>query len=139
MNKLFEDKLLNRTLIIISVAGIIFTFLLQDFSFLNSFDISDNLRFVLRKIGRVALNDFFMLIFLTAWFKDWRVSRLAIAIQLIDGFILLPTYLFFKLTLEGSSEISNPLLSQFHRLIINPTLMILLIPAVYFQKFSKPE
>ncbi|MGC4023581.1 MAG: hypothetical protein QM734_17315 [Cyclobacteriaceae bacterium] len=113
------------------------TFLFQEFSFLDSFNISENQRFVLRKILRVVLNDFFMLIFLTTWFKDWRVTRLAIVIQLIDGFILLPIYLFFKLDLEGSSEISAPLLSQFHRLIINPTLMILLIPAVYFQKFSK--
>lgn len=77
-----------------------------------------------------------MLIFISAWFKDRRVTKLAIAIQLIDGLILLPTYLAIKLWMEGPSEISAPLLSQFHRIIVNPILMILLIPATYFQRIS---
>ena len=78
-----------------------------------------------------------MLLILWAWFKDPFVTRLAIWIQLIDVFILLPVYLYFKLSMEGISEISMPVLSQLHRLIVNPTLMILLIPAVYFQKYSQ--
>ncbi|MBS1680082.1 MAG: exosortase F system-associated protein [Bacteroidetes bacterium] len=136
MNKILEDPKLNRLLLAISVSGIALTFLFQEFSFVDAFHLSENLKFITKKILRVLLNDFFMLIFIIAWFKDWRITRLAIAIQLIDGLILLPIYLAIKLSVEGSSEISSPLLSQFHRLIINPTLMILLIPAVYFQKFS---
>ncbi len=99
--------------------------------------VTEQTQFILRKALRVLLNDVFMLIFITAWFKDWKVTRLAIVVQLIDGLILLPLYLIVKLELEGTSEISTPLLSQFHRLIINPTLMILLIPAIYFQKLSR--
>ncbi|SRR5260221_1819581 len=132
-----DNNLLNTFLIALAIAGIVFTFLFQDFSFLERLNVSEQVQFVLRKALRVLLNDLFMLIFITAWFKDWKVTRLAIVIQVIDGFILLPLYLIFKLELEGASEISSPLLSQFHRLIINPTLMILLIPAIYFQKLSR--
>lgn len=139
MNKLYEHGWVNKLAIVVAIAGVILTYLFQDFSFLSAWSISENTQFVLRKIFRVFLNDLFMLLFITAWFKEWRFTRLAIAIQLVDGLVLLPVYLVLKLSLEGSSEISLPLLSQFHRLIVNPTLMILLIPAVYFQKFSRPE
>src|SRR5579871_205245 len=125
--------------ITVAVVGVMLTFLLQDFSWVENWSTSDDVVFILRKTFRVVLNDIFMLIFISNWFQDWKITRLAIFIQLLDGLILLPLYLFLKLHFEGTSEISSPLLSQFHRLIINPTFMILLIPAVYFQKFSARE
>lgn len=134
-----ESKFINRLLILIALAGIALTFLFQDLFFLNEWSISDVTRFVLRKTMRVFLNDCFMLLLIFAWFRDRNVTRLAVIIQLVDGLILLPLYFVFKISLEGTSELSSPLLSQFHRLIINPALMILLIPAVYFQKLSKSE
>lgn len=131
-----HNRLYNKLLLTAALMGIAATFLFQDFSFLNDLNISEEGHFILRKTLRVVLNDFFMLLFMVAWFKDRKVTQLAIAIQLIDGLLLLPVYLYIKLSWEGTSEISAPLLSQLHRLIINPTLMILLIPAVYFQKLS---
>ena len=132
-----HSRIINAFLIAFATLGIVLTFLFQDFLFLNHFEISDQTRFALRKILRVVLNDLFMLIFIIVWFNDRKVTRLALMIQLIDGLVLLPLYLMLKLHLEGTSEISSPLLSQFHRLIINPTLMILLVPAIYFQKLSR--
>lgn len=93
-----------------------------------------NVHFAVNRAVRLLLNDIFMLIFIAALFQDRSVIRLALLIQLIDFAFLLPIYLIIKLLWEGDSEISSPLLSQFHRLIVNPTLMILLIPAVYFQR-----
>lgn len=139
MKRIFQRKFLNKALIVLAVAGVASTYLLQDFQFVLSWISSETLQFASRKILRVFLNDFFMLIFIAAWFRDWNVTRLAILIQLVDGFILLPAYLWLKLALEGNSEISMPLLSQLHRLIVNPTLMILLIPAVYFQKMARKK
>jgi exosortase F-associated protein len=136
MTAINNKGLVNTMWIVISILGIVCTFLFQDFSLLEAFDFSEQGQFVGRKILRVLLNDTFMLIFMVAWFRDKKVTRLALFIQLIDGLILLPLYLILKLRWEGTSEISSPLLSQFHRLIINPTLMILLIPAIYFQKLS---
>jgi exosortase F-associated protein len=126
-------------MIALAIIGIAFTYIFQDFDFVSNWGFSENATFAVRKALRVLLNDVFMLLFIGACFKDVKVTRLALAIQLIDSFLLLPGYLILKLTLEGDSEVSIPLLSQLHRLIINPTLMILLIPAVYFQKFTKRE
>jgi exosortase F-associated protein len=137
VNSVYENGLLNKFLLATSIIGIVITFLLQDFSFLEQWNLTDQQEFVTRKILRVTLNDLFMLIFMAAWFKDHRVTKLAVAIQLFDSLVLLPIYLAVKLSLEGPTEISAPLLSQFHRLIINPTLMILLIPGIYFQQLSK--
>lgn len=131
-----RDQLLNTLWIATGILGIVLTYLFQDFTFLEPLNVSDESQFIIRKTFRVVLNDVFMLMIINAWFRDWKVTRLAIVIQVIDGVVLLPVYLIIKLSMEGTTEISSPLFSQFHRLIINPTLMILLIPAVYFQKFS---
>jgi exosortase F-associated protein len=78
-----------------------------------------------------------MLLIIHALFRDPSVTRLAWYIQLVDTLILLPIYLIIKLTYEGDTELSIPLLSQLHRLIVNPTLMVLLIPAVYYYRLKK--
>jgi exosortase F-associated protein len=90
--------------------------------------------FAAKKMLRVLLNDSFMLLFIHALFQDRSVTRLAWYVQLVDTFVLLPVYMIIKLSYEGDAEISIPLLSQLHRLIVNPTLMVLLIPAVYYQR-----
>ncbi len=100
------------------------------------------LAFTVNRTLRLFLNDLFILLLLAGWFQSRSVLRLAFAIQLINFFILLPPYLLVKLNLEGDTEISSPLLSQFHRLIVNPTLMILLlflpyISTVYKEGMSK--
>ncbi|MBI1767922.1 MAG: exosortase F system-associated protein [Bacteroidetes bacterium] len=137
MNRIYESGWLNKLLVVIAIGGIVTAFLGQEFLFLQGWNLSEQNEFIARKVLRVFLNDLFMLVFIAAWFKDSRVTRLAILIQLVDSLILLPLYLVVKLNVEGPGEISAPLLSQFHRMIINPTLMILLIPAVYFQRYSK--
>jgi exosortase F-associated protein len=136
MNKLTDRRPLDYAWIGLSLAGLAFTFIFSQASFLYELNASETIQFIIRRVIRVVLNDFFMMLIIVIWFKDWGITRVAIAIQLIDGLLLLPLYLTFKLHFEGPSEISSPLFSQFHRIIINPTLMILLIPAVYFQRFS---
>jgi exosortase F-associated protein len=139
MNKARPRQLTDYVVLIFAVSGVVLTFLFQDFSFLDALILSGQSRFIARKILRVFLNDLFMLIFIATWFKDRQVTRFAFYVQLIDGLFLLPLYLSIKIAWEGTSEISSPLLSQLHRLIINPTLMILLIPAVYFQKLHRKD
>ena len=134
-----NKKPIDWILATFSIVGIVFVYLFQDFPFLATLIVSEQGLFFGRKLLRVILNDLFMLLFIAVWFKDKQVTRLALLIQLIDSFVLLPIYLYYKLSTEGVSEISDPFLSQFHRLIINPTLMILLIPAVYFQKISSKK
>jgi exosortase F-associated protein len=127
-------------LITLAVAGLALIYLLQESLILSSilpFEISSNIEFIFKKLIRVTLNDLCMLLFLYAWFNDKNIIKLGLWVQAIDTFILLPIYLLVKLSVEGASEISTPLLSQWHRLIVNPTLMLLLIPAIYYQRFKE--
>jgi exosortase F-associated protein len=129
-------------LIAISLVGLAGVFLFQHASWLNNYisqQQNPNLFFSVQRILRVLLNDGFMTLLLVGWFASRDVFKMALILQAIDLFILLPIYLVIKLSFEGNTEISSPLLSQFHRLIVNPTLLILLIPAVYFQRFSNKE
>jgi exosortase F-associated protein len=93
--------------------------------------------FVLNRIFRILLNDVGMTMIIYAIFLDKEIVKLALIIQLIDLVILLPVYLALKLPAEGVSELSSPFLSQFHRLVVNPILLILLIPAILYQKNYK--
>lgn len=141
-DELALSRHLRIALVIFGVAGLVVVFLFQQAGFLGQLVDKGShpyLSFSFSRTLRLLLNDFFMLMLLAGWFQSRAVLRLAFAIQLIDFFVLLPVYLLVKLNLEGDIEISSPLLSQFHRLIVNPTLMILLIPAVYFQRFIKKE
>jgi exosortase F-associated protein len=122
----------------IALIGLALVFIFQqtDIVFLLTHNRSNpELHFAINRMARIFFNDLFMLLFLYTIFADKQVLRFAIGIQLIDLFVLFPIYLIIKLSIEGDSEISSPFLSQFHRLIVNPTLMILIIPAVYYQKF----
>ncbi|HEY0740178.1 MAG TPA: hypothetical protein VGD40_01915 [Chryseosolibacter sp.] len=131
-------------LIALAVIGLCSAYLFQRTDLVLSIchcEMSPELSFALHKFFRVLMNDLCMLLIIHAWFNDSTITRLAIWIQLVDTFFLLPVYLLIKLSLEGPTELSSPLLSQFHRLIVNPTLLILLFPAVYFQraKFDRNE
>lgn len=124
-------------LIALSGVGLAVMYLFQNFDWLSmvfGIDTHSFVHFAVKKFMRLFVNDTFMLLLIYAWFNDQSITKLAWKLQLIDSFILLPLYLLFKLWLEGDSELSSPLLSQFHRLIVNPILMFLLIPGVYFQR-----
>ncbi len=125
--------------LVLSLFALILVYLFQQkdvLSIICSCAISPTLHFIFNKSLRLLINDLIMLGIIHLWFFDKGITRLAFWIQVVDTLILLPLYLVLKIILEGTTEISSPLLSQFHRLIINPTLMILLFPAIYFQRYS---
>ncbi len=90
--------------------------------------------FVVNKVLRFLMNDAICIFFIYILFKEKKYMRVAFFLFLIELLIILPLYFWIKLSLEGDSELSSPLLSQIHRLIINPTLMILLIVSFLYQK-----
>jgi len=125
--------------LLLAFAGLILVYLFQRidvWGWICSCTYSPSFHFAFNKSLRLLINDLLMLGVIQMWFYDKSITRLAFWIQLVDTLVLLPVYLILKLTWEGTNEISSPLLSQLHRLIINPTLMILIFPAVYFQRYS---
>ncbi|CAN5372895.1 hypothetical protein BH09BAC3_BH09BAC3_12890 [soil metagenome] len=128
--------------ILVALVGLALSFILQNVDWValicNCYDYPQ-LHFIVRKVVRVVINDSCMLLLIHSWFDDPKITRLSWKIQLIDMLLLLPIYLILKLTIEGDREISSPLLSQLHRVIVNPILMILIIPGVYFQRLKRTE
>jgi exosortase F-associated protein len=97
---------------------------------------SPNVTFAINKALRLIVNDLICLGLIAALFGDRKYVRVAMVIFCFEFFFMLPLYLTLKLSLEGTSEISSPLLSQIHRLIVNPLLMLLLIVGFYYQRFT---
>jgi exosortase F-associated protein len=97
-----------------------------------------NTVFIVNKTIRLILNDLACLMLITALFPRKMYMKAALYLFLLELFILLPGYFIVKLNLEGTSEISSPLLSQIHRLIVNPLLMFLLMIGFLYQRLRKP-
>ena len=101
-------------------------------------DPSPNVRFIFKKSVRFILNDSACLLLIMAIFNKYNYIRMSAWVFLVELFFFLPVYFVLKLSLEGDSEISSPLLSQLHRMIVNPLLMIVLIMGFFYQDyFSK--
>lgn len=93
--------------------------------------------FIVNRTARLILNDFACFLIIYAVFKERKYLKIAFWVFLVELCVLLPVYLGIKLSLEGTSEISSPLLSQVHRLIVNPMLMVLLIAGFLYQRFFR--
>lgn len=100
-------------------------------------ELHPNLIFIINRTTRLILNDFACLIIILAIFREAKYLKVAFWIFLLELLVILPLYFVLKLSLEGASEISSPLLSQIHRLIVNPMLMILLIAGFFYQAFLR--
>ena len=94
-----------------------------------------NAVFIINRTSRLAVNDFACFLIIYALFLESKYLRVAFWVFLGELILVLPLYFLAKLSLEGPTEISSPLLSQIHRLIVNPVLMILLILGFLYQKF----
>lgn len=92
--------------------------------------------FVVNRTVRLILNDAFCLLLIANVFQRADYNRLAWRVFLAELFVVLPIYLFVKLGFEGPTEISSPLLQPIHRMIVNPLLMIILMGALYFQRWN---
>jgi len=107
--------------------------------FSNGCQFQPTIIFVVNKTLRLIVNDAACMLLIVAIFREQKYLRVAFYIFLFELLIMLPIYFTCKLTVEGTSEISSPLLSQVHRMIINPMLMILTIIAFFYQRFKAGE
>ncbi len=92
--------------------------------------------FIVNRTIRLIINDGACMLLIGSLFRDTKYLKAAWMVFLIELFFILPLYFVIKLNLEGASEISSPLLSQIHRIIVNPLLMVILIIAFYYQKIT---
>lgn len=93
-------------------------------------------KIVLNKGLRYTLNDLFSIAIIHGLFKNKTYTQFAVYVLLFGLFVLLPSYL--GLIFYAPSGYSS-MISHFHRIIMNPVLMMLLIPYYYMMEVQKKE
>lgn len=86
---------------------------------------------ITNKVIRYLVNDLAALALLWIIFQRRDYLQLAVAVLLFGLIILLPLYFVGYFYFRDSLGVT---LSYLHRLVMNPTLMMLLIPLFYLQK-----
>jgi len=129
------DRRLRVLLVLISLTGLGVIFLGQrfDYSLLISNDFSTKDQFIINRSIRFLLNDNLVLLLIYAIFYDKKYVKFGFMVEAAGFFFLLIPYF----VLRFNTSIDHMYISFIHRLIINPTLMVLLIPAIYIQKFNR--
>lgn len=126
---------LRFSMIGIAIIALLLVYLFQELNYVQGFNLSPNATFVANRSIRLIINDTLCMALIAALFQKRSYLKLAGIIFLIELLLILPIYLLIKLSMEGPSEISSPLLSPIHRMIVNPLLMIILIAAFYYQRY----
>ncbi len=125
--------------IMISICALIIIFLSQEFQYgyafakLLNITISENTNWVITKTTRFILNDGFAILLVYGIFEERKYVLFAFLIQVLGFVFLLIPYIILFLSFSFQHEAS---LSYLHRIIVNPTLIMLLIPALLYQKYK---
>lgn len=91
------------------------------------------LPFIFNKVLRYLLNDLFAIAILYGLFFKRKYLRFSFAVMVFGLVILVPLYLVIYL--QQPPGLSS-MLSHLHRLVMNPVLMMVLIPAFFYQEQS---
>lgn len=89
------------------------------------------MQFVFNKCFRYIFNDLAGIGLIYAIFNEKRYARFAFLVMVFGFFVLLPIYLFLSLNFYQDLTV---ILHYYHRLVVNPTLLMLLIPAFFYQR-----
>lgn len=111
----------------------IFVFQRFDFASLLGFSGPKITSFIVNRSIRFLLNDFFAILLIYALFNERKFVVFSIWVQLAGTLLFLVPYFILKIQYP---DYNGPLINFLHRLILNPTLLLLLIPAFYFQTTS---
>ena len=124
------------TMGVTAVAGLILVFLFQNLN-VASIMLGESKPieiFLVNRSIRFLLNDFFAIMLLYALFPYRSYLIFSLWIQLAGVIIILIPYFLLKIKFP---LYNGPLLSFLHRLIMNPTILLLLIPAFYYQRYAE--
>jgi len=118
---------------ILSVAGLVVVFLFQEIDVAAQLGSEDTAihRFLINRTIRFLLNDAFAIGIIYALFAERKYVIFSLYVQVAGIVLFLIPYFILKLYLPAYN---GPMISFLHRLILNPTLLMLLIPAFYYQK-----
>lgn len=110
---------------------LIFLFQRLDVSAFLGLALSPPWDFIFNRSIRFLMNDLFTIGLIFALFNSRPFLIFSIYVQLFGLFFILIPYFIVKLNFPSYN---GPLINFVHRLILNPLLLLLLIPAFYYQK-----
>jgi len=129
---MFQNRKRRLLLAAISVAGLVLVFLFQRIDIAILLGTEDNFwRFIINRSLRFIINDVLAILLIYALFMERKYVVFAVWVQLLGMVFVLIPYFILKFNFPGYN---GPLVSFLHRLVLNPTLLLLLIPAFYYQR-----
>lgn len=119
---------------ILCCVGLLLVFLFQRVDVAGSIGIGNAgmARFIVNRSIRFLINDALAIGLIYALFAARRYVVFALYVQLFGIVAFLIPYFILKMYFPSYN---GPYLNFLHRLILNPTLLLLLIPAFYYQKY----
>lgn len=147
-----SKTLIRSVWIAIGTGGLVGVYLFQDYlsfyqvlflgelpqalNYTHALQPVEPLPFIVNKLGRYLLNDLLSIALIYGLFYNTAYLRFAFWVLLFGLIILLPLYLAIYIHQpQGYSS----MISHLHRLVLNPVLMMLLIPAFYLQGLKEKE
>lgn len=121
----------------VALMALMLIYLNQRYSYMGSlasffdFHFGENTIYAGNKIIRFLLNDACAIALIYALFYERKYVLFAFAVQMFGFVCFMIPYLFIKLYWKIED---GPMISFLHRLIVNPTLLLLLIPALWVQR-----
>jgi len=129
--------------IVTALAALLVIFVFQQFSYpdfifhrLLGVQISPAWEFSLNKFIRFLLNDLAAILLIYGIFYEKKYVTLSMYVLGFGFLFILLPYLFL---VNKFPEYNGPLYSHLHRLIMNPILLLLLIPVLLYQKMTQPS
>src|SRR5688572_8342843 len=120
---------------IVCAFGLVFVFLFQRWDVASLFDIRTPInRFLFNRTVRFLLNDAFAVGLIYSLFRKSKYVVFSLYVQVVGVIFFLVPYFVLKIYYP---TYNGPLISFLHRLMLNPTLLLLLIPAFYYQRSLK--
>jgi exosortase F-associated protein len=117
---------------VLSVAGLVAVFLFQRLDVAAAIGFETTIsRFLINRTIRFLLNDAFAIGLIYGLFGERKYVIFALYVQVAGVVLFLIPYFALKVYFPGYN---GPLISFLHRLVLNPTLLMLLIPAFYYQR-----
>lgn len=130
-----DKRNLRLVLVFISLSGLVLVFLFQRLDIASMLGIETNIwKFIINRSIRFLLNDFLAILLIYALFYKRKFVVFAIVVQVFGMLFILIPYFIIKYQYPGYN---GPLISFLHRLVLNPMLVLLLIPAFYYQRYTR--
>ncbi len=108
----------------------------QKLDYATSYADTETFPFVVNKVGRYLFNDLFSISIIYGIFGEKKYARFAMYVMFFGLLVLLPIYLWLYLAQPAGF---SSMISHLHRVVMNPVLMMLLIPAFFFQRKSQAQ